>query len=177
MRERRRHQEAHWTGERYTKTAELNAYRPPEPREWLPADAAPPSDVTYPKPALGSLGYLAEHLVALLCDDVPGLFEETPGSLTDLDFLFWHEDWPSNHDRKKLDEVLVPTIGAYLGQVLVRNLGGEWIPRRKREESMVRVGNRVWQPFVRAWHYMRSTQSLLDYSQTQFYREAERHRS
>lgn len=66
---------------------------------------------------------------------------------------------------------------AYLGEVLVRNLGGEWIPRKKLEESMVRVGNRAWLPFVRAWRYMRSNQSLLDYSLTQFYREAERHRS
>ena len=41
---------------------------------------------------------------------------------------------------------------------------------------MVRVGNRAWLPFVRAWRYMRSNQSLLDYSLTQFYREAERHR-
>jgi hypothetical protein len=39
------------------------------------------------------------------------------------------------------------------------------------------VGNRYWLPFVRASRYLRSCQALLDYSLTQFYREAERHRS
>jgi hypothetical protein len=71
----------------------------------------------------------------------------------------------------------VPAIGAYLGEVLVRRLGGQWIPRRKLEEAQVLVGRRVWLPFVRAHHYMRSCQSLLDYSLTQLYRVAERHRS
>jgi hypothetical protein len=68
-------------------------------------------------------------------------------------------------------------IGAYLGEVLVRHLGGRWIPRQKLEEAQVLVGNRVWFPFVRARHSMRSCQSLLDYSLTRLYRVAERHRS
>lgn len=162
--------------QRQTQTAEFNAYRPPEPEEWLPADAAPPSDVTDREAALERIGYVAEHLVALLHKKVPGLFEETPGSLTDLDFTFWRETWPSTFERKNIDEHLVPPIGAYLGEVLARNLGGEWIPRKKLEESMVRVGRRAWLPFVRAWRYMRTDQSLIDYSLTQLYREAERHR-
>jgi excisionase family DNA binding protein len=168
--------EDHWPSLRYTTTAELNAYRPPEPEEWLPADAAPPSDVPDREAAVGRIGYVAEHLVALLHNEVPGIFQETPGSLTDIDFIFWREDWPSNRDRKALDQALVPPIGAYLGEVLVRNLGGEWVPRKKLEESQVRVGNRAWLPFVRAWRYMRTNQSLMDYSLTQLYRAAERHR-
>ena len=36
--------------------------------------------------------------------------------------------------------------------------------------------NRAWLPFVRARNYMRSRQSLLDYSLTYLYRVAERHR-
>ncbi|HVE83082.1 MAG TPA: helix-turn-helix domain-containing protein, partial [Myxococcales bacterium] len=87
----------------------------------------------------------------------------------------WRETWPSTFEREKIDR-LVPPIGAYLGEVLVRNLGGEWVPRQKLEESQVRVGHRAWLPFVRAWRYMRTDQSLLDYSLTQLYREAERHR-
>jgi len=163
-------------GERNARTAELNAYRPSEPGEWIPAFDAPPSDVPDREAAVHQIGYVAEHLVALLHNDVPDLFKETPGSLTDLDFLFWYEAWPLNHGQKKLNETLVPPIGAYLGEVLVRNLDGKWVPRKKLEESQVRVGNRAWLPFVRARRYMRSVQSLLDYSLTQFYREAERHR-
>jgi len=70
----------------------------------------------------------------------------------------------------------VPAIGAYLGEVLVRHLGGRWIPRQKLEEAQVLVGHRVWLPFVRARNYMRSRQSLLDSSLTYLYRVAERHR-
>lgn len=55
------------------------------------------------------------------------------------------------------------------------SLGGQWIPRKKLEEAQVRVGNRAWLPFLRAHRYMRSCQSLLDFSLTQLYREAERH--
>jgi hypothetical protein len=93
-----------------------------------------------------------------------------------VDYQFWHEDFPKVFERQLIDEHAVPAIGAYLGQVLVRNLGGTWIPRQKLDEAQVLVGNRVWFPFVRARHYMRSCQSLLDYSLTQIYRAAERHR-
>ena len=71
----------------------------------------------------------------------------------------------------------VPAVGAYLGEVLVRHLGGEWIARQKLEEAQVRVGSRVWLPFVRAHRYMRSRQALLDFSLTQLYRVAARHRA
>jgi hypothetical protein len=163
--------------ERQRKIAELNAWRPPEPEEWLPAEAALPSDVGDPERALEQYSLYAEHLVAMLHTEVPALFKGTPESLTDADFYFWRDDSPKRRLREVLDEHVVPAVGAYLGQVLVQNLGGRWIPRQKLMESGVLVGNRVWLPFVRAHHYLRSRQSLLDYSLTQFYREAERHRA
>ncbi|MCY1073628.1 hypothetical protein [Archangium lansingense] len=162
--------------ERQRRIAELNLYQPPEPDEWLPASAALPSDVADPARAREHYDTLAEHLVALLHSKVPSIFNETPQSLTDVDYQFWHEDFPTVFERQNIDAHAVPAIGAYLGQVMVRNLGGQWIPRQKLEEAQVRVGDRVWLPFVRAWRYMRSRQSLLDSSLTQLYRVAERHR-
>ncbi|WP_375765492.1 hypothetical protein NR798_27695 [Archangium gephyra] len=162
---------------RQRRIAELNAWQPPEPREWLPADAALPPDVEDPERAREHYGDLAEHLVALLHTDVPSVFEETPESLTDADFYFWREEFPKSRLREAIDAHAVPAIGAYLGEVLVRNLGGRWIPRQKLEEVQVLVGKRAWLPFVRAHHYMSSCQALLDYSLTQLYREAERHRA
>ena len=106
-----------------------------------------------------------------------GQFDATPESLTDVDFYFWREAFPARRLRENIDAHAVPAIGAYLGEVLVRHLGGRWIPRRKLEESQVLVGDRAWLPFVRAWHYMRTCQSLLDFSLTQFYRVAARHPS
>ncbi|PTL75459.1 hypothetical protein [Vitiosangium sp. GDMCC 1.1324] len=162
--------------ERQRRIAEFNAWRPPEPEEWRPATAALPSDVGNAEHALEQYSLYAEQLVALLHTKVPSVFEATPESLSDVDYQFWHEDFPRVFERQLIDEHAVPAIGAYLGQVLVRNLGGTWIPRQKLDEAQVLVGNRVWFPFVRARHYMRSCQSLLDYSLTQIYRAAERHR-
>jgi hypothetical protein len=161
---------------RQRRIAEFNAYQPPEPDEWLPASAAPPSDVPDTKAALEHYSLLAEYLVAMRHTEIPSVFEQTPESLTDVDFHFWLEDFPERYERQNIDQRAVPTIGAYLGQVLVRHLGGQWIPRKKLEEAQVRVGQRVWLPFVRAHRYLRSSQSLLDYSLTQLYRVAERHR-
>jgi hypothetical protein len=163
--------------QRQRKIAELNAYQPPEPEEWLPADSALPSDVADAKAAREHYSLLAEYLVALLHTEVPSVFEQTPESLTAVDYQFWHANFPEVFERHNIDARAVPAVGGYLGQVLVRHLGGEWIPRKKLEEAQVRVGSRVWLPFLRAHRYMRSRQSLLDCSLTQLYREAARHRS
>ncbi|WPB82337.1 hypothetical protein KYC5002_24870 [Archangium violaceum] len=163
--------------ERQRRIAELNAWNPPEPEEWRSADSALPPDVDNPERSLEYYSTLAEHLVALLHSEVPSVFEASPESLTDADFYFWREEFPKSRLREVIDEHAVPAIGAYLGEVLVRNLGGRWIPRRRLEETQVLVGNRVWLPFVRARNYMRSRQSLLDCSLTHLYRVAERHRS
>lgn len=162
--------------ERQRKVAELNAWQPPEPEEWIPLESALPPDVEEPERASAYYSYRAEHLVALLHTDVPSVFKETPESLTDVDFYFWREDFPTTRPREAIDEHLMTAVGAYLGEVLVRNLGGQWIPRRNVGQAQVRVGERVWLPMLRAHRYLRSRQSLLDYSLTQLYREAERHR-
>ncbi|OJH33406.1 hypothetical protein [Cystobacter ferrugineus] len=162
--------------ERQRRIAEFNAWRPPDPEEWLPADSALPPDVENLEIALQQYTLYAEQLVALLHSKVPSVFKGTPESLMDADFYFWREEFPTSRLREAIDEHAVPAIGAYLGEVLVRNLGGRWIPRKKLEEAQVLVGNRIWLPFVRARHYMRSRESLLDYSLTQLYCVAERYR-
>ncbi|NNB94288.1 hypothetical protein HI113_10265 [Corallococcus exiguus] len=161
--------------ERQRKIAELNAFRPPVPEEWLPV--ARPSDVANPERVLESYGDLSEGLVAALHTKVPSIMDETAESLTDLDFYFWRENFPERYTRELIDSHTAPALGAYLGDVLVRRLGGTWVPRQKMEESQVRVGKRVWLPFLRARRYMQSCQSLLDYSLTQFFHEAKRYHS
>ncbi|NMO20833.1 hypothetical protein HPC49_39190 [Pyxidicoccus fallax] len=162
---------------RQRKTAELNAWRPPEPDEWLPANAALPPDVQDVDFVRGQYGDLAEGLVALLHTDVPSVFEASPESLTDVDAHFWCKDFLKYRRPEIVDEHLMPAVGAYLGEVLVKHLGGQWIPRKKLEESQVRVGNRVWLPFLRAHRYTRSRQALLDFSLTGLFHAAERHLS
>ncbi|WP_249346438.1 hypothetical protein [Corallococcus exiguus] len=161
--------------ERQRKIAELNSFRPPTPEEWLPA--ALPSDVENPERVLESYGDLSEGLMAALHTKVPSIMDETPESLTDLDFYFWRENFPERYERQLINGHTAPALGAFLGDVLVRRLGGTWVLRAKMEESQVRVGKRVWLPFLRARRYMQSRESLLDYSLTQFFREVERFRS
>ncbi len=161
---------------RQRQVAELNAHPPPEPEEWLPVHAALPSDVPDVKATLEHYSLLAEYMVAMRHTEVPSLFKLSPESLTDLDFHLWWEDFPRIFERQLIDQRAVPSVGAYLGEVLVRHLDGQWIPRKKLEETQVRVGSRVWLPFVRAFKYLRSRQALLDFSLTQLYRVAERHR-
>ncbi|RYZ15631.1 MAG: hypothetical protein EOO70_06375 [Myxococcaceae bacterium] len=161
--------------QRQRRIAELNAYVPPEPDEWLPLNAALPSDVADPKAALDQYAYFAERLVALLHTPVPSVFKGSPESLTDIDVHFWKETFPDIFERHNIDAIAVPAVGAYLGEVLVKHLGGQWLPRKQWMEAQVRVGDRVWLPFARAHRYMRSTQALLDHSLTQLYRVAERH--
>ena len=129
-----------------------------------------------PERVLSHYSLLAEHLVVMLHSDVPSVMKQTPESLTDADFYFWREDFTQTRLRHVLDEHVVPAVGAYLGQVLVRELGGTWLPRKKLEEVQVLVGQRVWWPMLRAQRYLRSRQSLLDFSLTQLFRAAERHR-
>ncbi|ATB39791.1 hypothetical protein CYFUS_005239 [Cystobacter fuscus] len=162
--------------QRQRRIAELNAWHPPEPEEWRPADSALPPDVADVERAREHYRTLAEHLVALLHSEVPSVFAATPESLTDADFYFWREDFPKSRPRQALDAHAVPAIGAYLGEVLVRHLGGQWIPRQKLQEAQVLVGDRVWLPFLRAQRSMTSRQALLDYSLTLLFRSAERHR-
>ncbi|MCP3139494.1 hypothetical protein [Pyxidicoccus xibeiensis] len=163
--------------QRSRRIAELNAWTPPEPEEWLPASACLPMDVEDAQREQEHYAYLAERCVALLHTEVPSVFQETPESLTDADAYFWKEEFPQTRSREAIEEHAVPAVGAYLGEVLVRNLGGQWIPRRKLEEAQVRVGQRVWLPFLRARRYLRSNPSLLDYSLTQLYRVAARFQS
>lgn len=160
---------------RQRKIAELNAYRPPEPEEWLPASAALVSDVRGEDATLQRYVELAGRLYDFLFGAVKSISDATPGSLTELDIYFLSNNFLA-HALPEVLEHMVPSIGAHLGQVLAKNLGGHWIPRKKLEESQVRVGNRVWLPFVRARHYLRSQQTVIDYSLTQLYRVAERHR-
>ncbi|MCP3058109.1 hypothetical protein LXT21_04875 [Myxococcus sp. K38C18041901] len=160
--------------ERQRKIAEFNAFRPPVPDEWLPV--ALPSDVVNPERVHESYGDLSEGLVAALHTKVPSIMDETAESLTDLDFYFWRDNFPERHTRELIDSHTAPALGAYLGDVLVRRLGGTWVLRQKMEESQVRVEKRVWLPFLRARRYMQSRESLLEYSLTQFFKEAERYR-
>ena len=154
--------------------AEYNKLRPPPPSEWLPLASAPPPDVDNVEQAVEHYeGLLAERLAALLHQDVPEVMDASPDSLPAVDAYLWHRDFAS-YERYKVDDILVPAVGAYLGKVLVHHLGGRWVPRRNLDEAQVVIGDRAWLPFLRARHHLQSQQSAFEYSLTQLYRAAAR---
>jgi len=156
--------------------AEYNKLRPPPPSEWLPLASARPPDVDDVEKAVGHYeGLLAEKLAALLHEDVPEVMDGTPESLPAVDAYLWHRGFAS-YERDKVDGMLVPAVGAYLGKALVQHLGGRWVPRCNLDEAQVIAGDRAWLPFLRARHHLQSQQSAFTHSLTQLYREAERHR-
>ena len=117
----------------------------------------------------------ADDLAILLHPDVADYFAAPPEALTDIDFRLWREKFPEFYERERIDRKLFPSVGAYLGFMLVRHLGGRWEPRRNLLESQVVIGDRAWLPFLRTRHYLQTTQTLLDYALTKFYRTAARY--
>jgi hypothetical protein len=92
-----------------------------------------------------------------------------------VDAHFWVFNYPGSFPRSRIDDDLVPAVGAWLGDMLVHNLGGRWVPRRAIDESQVVVGDRAWLPFRRARRYLADQASVASYSLNQLYRSAERH--
>lgn len=153
----------------------FNRYQPPPVSEWLPAQQAPAPDVVDVKAAVDAYeGLHAEQLIALFHTEVPQVLQTTLEALPALDWQLWHFGWGEDPpaDTK---EALIPALGAWLGRYLVYKLGGRWVPRRELAETAVVVGDRAWLPFLRARHALESRDAPLDFSCTQFFREAQRH--
>lgn len=160
--------EKHWDIER------LNHYHPPPPSEWLPAQQAPSPDVLDVPEAIRLYEHqYAEQLAALLHDEVPSVMEGSPESLPQIDYFLWWRGWgPRLPEAER--ELLLTSLGAYLGMILVHTLGGRWLPRRHLDEAAVVLGDRAWLPFMRARRHVQSRQAALDFSLTQLYRHARR---
>jgi hypothetical protein len=153
----------------------FNTWVPPEVSEWLPAHQAPPSDVSDPAAeARRYETFHAERLIALLHEKIPSLLKEAHEALPLLDYLVMSQYWPSSKESEK-QELLIPMLGGYLGMMLVRHLGGRWVPRRTLEEAQVVVGQRAWLPFLRASHLLREDfHTWKDSSLTQLFLAASR---
>lgn len=152
---------------------QFNSYHPPAVSEWFPASQALSPDVD-DVPATISLyeGYFAWQLVPYLRKEIPNLVKGDPALLPRVDFSLWHFGWGRLPQDDK--ELLIPALGAWLGLCLVHSLGGQWLPRRSLDEAAVRVGDRLWLPFLRARHALQGSESPLDSSCSQLFRLARR---
>jgi hypothetical protein len=159
---------------RPAEVARLNAYHPPPVSERRQARGLL-SDVADTDTEIERYrDRYAEQLAALLHRHVPDILEGDPAVLPAVDFHFWQSDYPRLFERTNIDTDLVPAVGAFIGEMLVRHLGGYWVPRRNLDEASVVIGDWAWLPFLRARHYLENRDGALDYSLTQFYRVASR---
>lgn len=152
----------------------FNQYRPPPVSEWLPASQAPAPDVDDVAAAIEQYdGLYAEQLMALFHEKVPEVMDVSQEALPLLDWHLWSSRWGKDLTQEQR-EILVPALGGWLGRALVNGFGGRWVPRRKLEEAAVIVGDKAWLPFLRARHALNGLDAPLDFSCTQFFREAQR---
>jgi hypothetical protein len=106
---------------------------------------------------------------------LPADIRNRPEALPSVDFHFWQNRYPEFFARTDIDDALIPAIGGYVGRMIARHLAGRWVPRRNLDETQIVIRDRAWLPFLRARHYMKSTQSIVDHSLTQFFRVIARH--
>lgn len=152
-----------------------NTYHPPPVSEWLPAAQQPWPDVPDVEAAIDRYeGLYAERLLARLHKEVPSVMDRSPESLPRIDWNAWRTAWGSWFTTPEEHALLTPALGAYLGMLLVHQLGGKWVPRRNLDEAAVVVGDRAWLPFLRARHHLQGRNGPLDFSLTQLFREARR---
>lgn len=163
--------------DRQRETARFNHLRPTV-TEWLPLEKARRSDYVNVHAAIKEYGVYAELLQHAPWSwvEIPGLKSGGPPSLTALDCHFWQYEYGKDMKRENLEATLIPGVGSYLGELMVNELGGRWVPRQNRDEAYVVIGDRAWLPFLRARHCLGADREcVLNYSLTKFYREAERY--
>jgi hypothetical protein len=160
--------------ERHKRVERFNAWVPPEAKEWLPEEEAPPTDVEDVEAEVERYkAFHAERLIALLHKEVPAVVKESPEALPAVDDYARGHYWYIMKEKDK-EELCIPLLGSYLGMRMVRHLGGRWVPRRKLEETQVVVGGRAWLPFLRARHLVSGEEAWMEYSLTQLYQVAAR---
>jgi hypothetical protein len=152
-----------------------NLFRPPPVSEWLPAHQVQ-SDVEDPARKIGFYETMAEGLIAVLHTQIDSALSETPGSIIEVDDYVLRERWAEFYEHMSLDQRarLVPMLGAYLGELLIKHLNGRWVPRNSLLEAAVVVGPRAWLPFLRAHHLIHSPNAPLDFTLSQLFHQAVR---
>ena len=88
----------------------------------------------------------------------------------------WKHRYAERFPAEQLQADLVPAVGGYLGELLVRRFGGRCAARKPVEAAVV-IGDRAWLPFARARAYLASRDGALTASLTQFVHAVERERT
>lgn len=109
-----------------------------------------------------NLADLAELLIVFLHTDVEEVFNYSQLALEALDNYFSEHPQKLEYKSEHLIKELIPALGAYLGEVLVHELGGNWIVREPLLKSTVVVNGRETSPFKAAFKVIYEQEKLLD---------------
>jgi len=152
-------------------TAQFSAVRPPPVGEVL-AEVRP-SDVADVKRTIRKYLDRIEDLIIAIQDETNLDVDAEPEIVPVVDAYFFIQDYPGTFGAEKTARLIEP-LGAWLGDMLVTHLDGEWVPRQRTLESQVVVGGRAFLPFQRAHNYFQSRDAVLMHSLSQFFAEAQR---
>lgn len=108
------------------------------------------------------LSDLAEMLVVFLHGEVNEASEYSRAALEAIDAHFAEHPQRVEYKPEHLNKEFIPTLGAYLGEVLVRNLGAEWAAREPLPKSTIRLGGTEVSPFESAYGSVYEGTKLAD---------------
>jgi hypothetical protein len=108
------------------------------------------------------LSSLAEMLVVFLQGEVNEAFEYSRAALEAIDRHFAEHPQRVEYKPEHLNKEFIPTLGAYLGEVMVRNLKAEWVAREPLPKSTIRLGDTEISPFESAYRSVYEGARLSD---------------
>lgn len=105
---------------------------------------------------------LADGLVIYFQEEIGGLIDYDRAALSKADAHFAAHPPKSDFTQDFLLNNYIPTIGAFLGEVLMREAGGEWIVREPIMKSRVVVRGKEIDPFWIAYQVVFGGATLLE---------------
>lgn len=108
------------------------------------------------------LADLAEMLVVFLQGEVNEADEYSRAALEAIDSHFAQHPQLKEYKPEHLNKEFLPALGAYLGEVLVRNLKAKWVVGEPLPQSTVKLGDTEVSPFEVAYRSVYEGAKLSD---------------
>jgi hypothetical protein len=105
---------------------------------------------------------LAEQLVIFLHNHIENIFSFSLSVLESLDTFFVDHPQQLEYNKEHLYKEFIPSLGAYLGEVLVRELGGEWIRREPLLKSDIKINGKEISTFLFAYRVVYENEKILN---------------
>jgi hypothetical protein len=105
---------------------------------------------------------LAEVMVVFLHTEIEEIFTYSRSAIEALNVYFNEHPQRLEYQQEHLVKAFIPALGAYVGEVLVRELRGEWVVKEPLLKSTVIIDGKEVSTFEVAYQVVYEDQSLLD---------------